>query len=80
MHKRTIHRSGLLLLLALSAFPAVRAQDDKAKPPIYTYVSEWTVPRAQWTDFIKSDDAENPLMDKLVADGTADRLWELLPT
>jgi hypothetical protein len=70
MHKRTIHRSGLLLLLALSAFPAVRAQDDKGKPPIYTYISEWTVPRAQWTDYIKSDDAENPLMDKLVADGT----------
>jgi hypothetical protein len=70
MHKRSIHRSGLLLLLALSAFPAVRAQDEKAKPPIYIYVSEWTVPRAQWTEFIKSDDSENPLMDKLVADGT----------
>ena len=70
MHKRTIHRSGLLLLLALSALPAVRAQDDEGKPPIYTYISEWTVPRAQWTEFIKSDDSENPLMDKLVADGT----------
>ncbi|MGA2186716.1 MAG: hypothetical protein ABSH47_27195 [Bryobacteraceae bacterium] len=69
MHKSTIHRGGLLVLLALAAL-TLRAQDDKGKPPIYTYISEWTVPRAQWGDFLKNDAAEKPLMDKLVADST----------
>jgi len=70
MHKSTIRRGGLLVLLAMTALTTLRAQDDKGKPPIYTYVSEWTVPRAQWGDFLKNDAAEKPLMDKLVADGT----------
>jgi hypothetical protein len=70
MHKSTIHRGGLLVLLAMTALTTLRAQDDKGKPPIYTYISEWTVPRAEWSDFLKNDAAEKPLMDKLVADGT----------
>jgi hypothetical protein len=69
MHRRTIHGGGLLVLLAMAALTTLRAQDDKGKPPIYTYIAEWTVPRAQWGDFLKNDAAEKPLMDKLVADG-----------
>ncbi len=69
MYRRTIHAAGLLIFLAMAAL-TLRAQDDKGKPPIYTYISEWTVPRAQWGEFLKNDDDEKTLMDKLVADGT----------
>ena len=70
MLKRTIHAGGLFALLAMAALTTLRAQDEKGKPPVYTYISQWTVPRAQWGEFLKSDDDDKPLMDKLVADGT----------
>jgi hypothetical protein len=49
--------------LTAQAGPAERA-------PVYTYVSEWTVPRAMWADFKKEDDADVEAMKKGVADGT----------
>jgi hypothetical protein len=49
----------------------LRAQgDDMGKPPLYIYVSQWGVPRAQWGDMAKLNDADRALMDKAVADGT----------
>jgi hypothetical protein len=55
--------------LATSLRPA-HAQSAPEKPPIYTYVSEWTVPRAMWADYLKQDAADNESMKKFVADGT----------
>ncbi len=50
---------------------SLRAQTgDQGKPPVYTYVAEWAVPRAQWADMAKVDAQDRTLMDKLVADGT----------
>jgi hypothetical protein len=40
------------------------------KAPLYTYVSEWAVPRAMWNDYQKSQAQEDEMMKKLVADGT----------
>ncbi|MBV9612557.1 MAG: hypothetical protein JO091_08795 [Acidobacteriaceae bacterium] len=62
-------------LVALYFVPAigvtVRAQSaDQAKAPLYIYVSQWAVPRAQWGDMEKLDEKDKSLMDKLVADGT----------
>jgi hypothetical protein len=37
---------------------------------MYTYISEWAVPRAQWTDMMKVNEHDRALMDKMVADGT----------
>jgi hypothetical protein len=37
---------------------------------MYLYSADWVVPRAQWADMEKLDDANKALMDKLVADGT----------
>jgi hypothetical protein len=48
----------------------VHAQSAPEKPPIYTYVSEWTVPRAMWADYLKQDAADNDALKKSVADGT----------
>ncbi|HEX4489294.1 MAG TPA: hypothetical protein VH088_23675 [Terriglobales bacterium] len=58
-----------LCILALCLVPAsLLAQTSK--PPIYTYVAFWDVPRAQWPEVAKGLPAEKSAMDKLVADGT----------
>jgi hypothetical protein len=67
-----------LVGVAFSSFVAVlaagvplSAQESKPpKPPLYIYVSEWAVPRAQWADMAKLDEADQALMDKLVTGGT----------
>jgi hypothetical protein len=57
------------LLLAISAPLVSRAQQQE--PPTYTMVSEWVIPRAQWTEyeaFIKKN--TQPVLEKFQADGT----------
>ncbi len=59
-----------LALVTLSAIP-VAAQTAKAeKPPLYTYVSEWVIPRAMWADYAKLATSYDEMMAKAVADGT----------
>lgn len=61
----------LSLCLALATVRPLQAQmAAKGKAPVYTYVSQWEVPRAQWGDMVKLDEQDRPLLDKLVADGT----------
>jgi hypothetical protein len=53
----------LLVLCAITLVPLITsrasAQSQNAeKPPLYTYVSEWTVPRAMWAEYLKGDAAE----------------------
>jgi hypothetical protein len=43
---------------------------SEEKPPLYTYVSEWTVPRAMWPDYQKMEANDDAAMAKLTADGT----------
>jgi len=74
MHKwfsKMLFAVAVAAIAALSAAPA-RAQmaDDKEKAPVYTYVSEWAVPRADWAAYENGISATKQLMDKLVADGT----------
>jgi hypothetical protein len=70
MQTKTI---GLLVCLAVSALMvanSAKAQSAPAeKPPVYTYVSEWAVPRAMWADYKKEDDADGEVLKKAVADG-----------
>jgi hypothetical protein len=71
MQKRVIKCVCLLIFLALAAGLPARAQSaGQSKPPMYTYIAEWAVPREQWADMEKIDDQEKSLMEKLVADGT----------
>jgi hypothetical protein len=56
-------------LMALGVQPAL-AQSAAEKPAVYTYVSEWTVPRAMWADYDKQQAAGNDAMKKSVADGS----------
>jgi hypothetical protein len=58
-------------LAVVCAAPA-RAQmsDSKDKPPMYSYVSNWEIPRAQWAEMAKSNEADEPILSKALAAGT----------
>jgi hypothetical protein len=57
------------MFAALTA-PA-RAQDGpKDKPPMYSYVSNWSIPRSQWAEMEKGNAADQKVLDKAMADGT----------
>jgi hypothetical protein len=59
-----------LTLLPLSANRASAQSQSAEKAPLYTYVSEWTIPRAMWADYLKLEAADNDAMKKAVGDGT----------
>ena len=59
-----------LAFLPLRADRAAAQSQSAEKPPLYTYVSEWTVPRAMWADYLKGDVADLDIMKKAVADGS----------
>jgi len=65
---------GLLVCFVAGAFAvasSAKAQSAPAeKQPVYTYVSEWAVPRAMWADYKKEDDADLDAMKKAMTDGT----------
>jgi hypothetical protein len=71
MKNRAIWYAGFLSIFTFVPVLSLQAQaGDQGKPPLYTYISEWAVPRAQWGEMAKLDEQDKPLMDKLVADGT----------
>jgi hypothetical protein len=59
-----------LTFVPLRANRAVAQSQSAEKPALYTYVSEWTVPRAMWADYLKGDAADLDIMKKAVADGS----------
>ncbi len=61
-----------LLLAGLSPAP-MRAQQStevKEKPPMYSYIANWEVPRAQWKEIESQTSKKNGLMQKSLADGS----------
>lgn len=71
MQKRGIWAVCLLLAgLMVVGTPWSAQAADEGKPPMYISVSQWAVPRAQWGEVTKRNDADRAMMDKLVADGT----------
>jgi hypothetical protein len=71
MKRQTTLCAGFWSIVALIAgIPAQGQTSDQGKPPVYTYLSEWAVPRAQWAEMVKLDEQDRPLMDKLISDGT----------
>jgi hypothetical protein len=69
--------SGLACLFMLVAAAAVVAgpanaqtAEFKEKPPMYSYVADWSIPRGQWAEMAKSDAADEKLMEKAFAAGT----------
>jgi hypothetical protein len=69
MLKRIAAFAALFCVVGLLCLPS-EAQNNPEQAPIFTYVAEWAVPRAQWADVAKMNEATKPLLDSLVADGT----------
>ncbi|HUB01540.1 MAG TPA: hypothetical protein VL983_02600 [Terriglobales bacterium] len=60
----------LALAVAVAAPAAAQMSEVKEKPPMYSYVSDWAIPRAQWGDMEKADAADQKLMKDAFAAGT----------
>ena len=71
---KTLFRFAGLCTLAMAALWVVPAgaqmAEVKEKPRMYSYVSFWNIPRAQWGAMEKADADDKPLLDKAVASGT----------
>ena len=61
---------GMLTLGMIAGQPAWAQAGGTEKPPMYTYVSTWAVPRAMWSDYEKTRAEDDEAMSKAVADGT----------
>jgi len=59
---------GLIAGLALPAL--AQNQEVKEKPRMYTYVALWSIPRAQWGDWAKGEDADQKILQDAMAKGT----------
>jgi hypothetical protein len=69
---KQLGRTVVVCALAAAPFLATfaRAQEVKEKPPMYTYVSNWAIPRAQWGEMEKANVADKKILDKAMASGT----------
>jgi hypothetical protein len=58
--------------LAVATAAPARAQmsEVKEKPPMYSYVSDWAIPRTQWGEMEKADAADEKMMKEAFAAGT----------
>lgn len=63
-----------MFALALAVLLTVPAQaqtsEVKEKAPMYTYVADWSIPRAQWGDMEKNMAADQSTLQKALASGT----------
>jgi len=58
-------------IAAVMAAPAgAQSSEVKEKPPMYSYISNWAIPRAQWAEMAKSDDTDRAMLEKDLANGT----------
>ncbi|HLV95336.1 MAG TPA: hypothetical protein VKS44_09110 [Candidatus Acidoferrales bacterium] len=61
----------VLAMAAIWAVPAgAQMSEVKEKPPMYSYVADWIIPRAHWADMDKSFADDAKVLDKAMADGT----------
>ena len=59
-----------LAIMGVWAAPAgAQTGEVKEKPRMYTYVSNWAVPRARWADMEKQSAADAKIFDKAIASG-----------
>ena len=77
MSKRMIYA---LVFVTLLGAPLAALAQTPPEPSTYTYVSEWTIPRAQWADWEAFGEKNaRPIFEKLMADGTI-QSWGLYVT
>lgn len=54
----------------LAAPAGAQTTEVKEKPPMYSYVADWVIPRAQWGEMEKSYAPNQKILDKALANGT----------
>lgn len=59
---------GVVALSGVSG--SAQTAEVKEKPPMYSYIANWQIPRAQWGEMEKADAADKAVLDKALADGT----------
>jgi hypothetical protein len=60
-----------LAMAAGIAMPAgAQTSEVKEKPPLYSYISNWDIPRAQWSEMAKAEDTDRPILEKAMAGGS----------
>jgi hypothetical protein len=52
-----------------STTAGAQAPEVKEKPPMYSYVSNWAIPRARWADWDKQTATDAKLFDKAIGSG-----------
>jgi hypothetical protein len=63
--------SCVLAMAVVSGVPALSQMSDaKEKPPMYSYVGFWNIPRAQWAEMQKADEADQAVLQKAMSAGT----------
>jgi hypothetical protein len=66
--------AGLFVVMALAAVlivPIALSQMEPAQPVVYTFVSQFQVPRANWAQYSENTEKSFvPVAEKMVADGT----------
>src|ERR1022692_4206932 len=61
----------VLALAVISSAPAgAQMSESKEKPPMYSYVSNWNLPRAQWPEMQKGNMANQKILEKALASGS----------
>jgi len=70
MNKKVLVRISVVTVFAVCTIPVSAQTEVKEKPPMYSYVAEWGIPRAQWGEMAKTADADNAILQKAVAAGT----------
>ncbi|HXY03239.1 MAG TPA: hypothetical protein VEI49_06640 [Terriglobales bacterium] len=60
-----------LAIATAFAVPAFAQMSEvKEKPPMYSYVSFWNIPRAQWGDMQKANASDQSILEKALSNGT----------
>jgi len=58
-------------MCVFSSAPAgAQMSEMKEKPPMYSYVGNWSIPRAQWADMEKNEVADQKILATALANGT----------
>lgn len=61
---------GLAMLAGLAVPAGAQMAEVKEKPPMYSYVGFWDIPRAQWGEMEKAAANDQKILDKAVGSGS----------
>jgi len=70
-----------LLIVGSCAVPSsAQMTEVKQKPPMYSYIANWQIPRAHWAEMAAANADDKAILDKAMADGAIGGLWVTIST